>query len=1021
MWGYSKNTPAPGEKSLIDFNVIDNWRQIGHYLSVSDDGKYIAYTTKKPSGTMYWYRRQDSLVIQSTRNNWRQGFVCKTQGLFTADNKQYIFQDGSDLHFLQLGKDQQKVVKDITGYKVSQNKWLAYQLKGRDSLILQNLATGNEQYFAGITQYNFDNNGDWLIGKVNTKKLLLYNLTSGTEKRFSNISDYSVAASSKSLLLQTADANLQYVNLPKGNAKTIWQSKEKTGIGNYSLDASGSRVLFSIIDSSSAMNNSTWYYEDGIDEAVVKASTQTAGIPTGLIISGASFTDNGRYINLSLQAKAETLGKLTDDMVGVEVWNHKDVNLQSLQAKQEEVAKSYSAILNIETSKLVFLESDTKKISMLQGDFALVKNDYKDLVGDRFWEKETLGRQDSTWVVNLTDGSSSLIATGQNDFWFSPSGNYLVWCNKNNCQYNSYDLHSCVVKNVSSQNKIGVFDRFHGNAEASANGCPAAWIEKDGGLLVYDNYDIWKLDLTGKESPLNITRGKANNIMFSLMENYRNNFKNPVLKANESLILQTYNTSIKQNGFYKKTLGSASNPQVLSMGNYYTNYINEAQDINLANEFEAHPTKAKNTNYWILQRQTESDAPNYFETTDFKNFNRLTNFQPQKNYQWLSQELVSFKHLDGKMGQGILYKPENFDPKKKYPVLIIFYGAYSDNMFQFQPPAYMDCSILDGGKSPAWFLNSGYLVFTPDIYTEPRKYGPKAFGVIEGAAQYLKSLPYVDGDKLGCAAHSWSAQLGAYIYTHSTSICATAISEGMQYGNMLNYAFSPTKSGSKLEASEKERESGSLWENKASWLEQTTVLNVDKAVSPLLLFCNKASSADYQDQTFQIFNALRRLDKNVWWLKYDNGDHTLHDQKELRDYTIRYTQFFDHYLKNAPAPQWMTEGIPYKLKGIESRYELDPKGSCAVERGEFGIGNKELGEKTCVICAAWNLQCKRHPEMLKKPIVEWELDRDIAEELERKQNEKRKELDKEGEVMNKKIVDILKNGYPKDEKRKLEK
>jgi hypothetical protein len=152
------------------------------------------------------------------------------------------------------------------------------------------------------------------------------------------------------------------------------------------------------------------------------------------------------------------------------------------------------------------------------------------------------------------------------------------------------------------------------------------------------------------------------------------------------------------------------------------------------------------------------------------------------------------------------------------------------------------------------------------------------------------------------------------------------------------------------------------------------------------------------------------LEKNAWWLKYDNGDHTLSDLKELKDYTIRYTQFFDHYLKNAPAPLWMTEGIPYKLKGIESRYELDPRGKCNSANGE-----------PCPICEAWNKQYARTPEMFKKEIKDWALDKDIADELEKKQNERRKELDKEGEVMNKKIVDILKNGYPEDEKRKAEK
>ncbi|HEX4851082.1 MAG TPA: hypothetical protein VFV08_09765, partial [Puia sp.] len=507
-----------------------------------------------------------------------------------------------------------------------------------------------------IAEYNFDNSGEWLIGKTKTKELSLYNLTKGTEKRFSNISEYSVAASVKSLLLKTTDANLQYVRLPEGVAKTIWQIKEKTGIGNYSLDASGSRVLFTTIDSSNAMNNSVWYYEEVMDKAFLKATNKTAGIPSGLTISGASFTDNGRHIKLSLQSKAETPGKLTDDMVGVEVWNHKDVSLQSLQAKQGGDPKSYSAILNIETGKLGFLESDTKKISMVQGDFALVKNDYSDLVGDRFWEKK---EEDSAWVVNLKDGSSNLVSTGpSNQYWFSPSGNYLVYFIANGCQYYSYDLRSGVSKNMSSNlspNQLGTFDRYSEKAEGPKRASLAAWMEKDGGLLVYDNYDIWKLDLRGKEPAVNITNGfgKANTIVLSLMANYRGENRNLVLKANESLILQTYNTSNKQNGFYKKVIGKVGNPQLLSMGNYFTNLIGGCQDVNLSNEFEPRPAKAKNVNYWIVQRQSASEATNYFETADFVNFKQLTNVQPQKNYQWLSQELVSFKHLDGKIGQGI--------------------------------------------------------------------------------------------------------------------------------------------------------------------------------------------------------------------------------------------------------------------------------------------------------------------------------------------------------------------------------
>jgi dipeptidyl aminopeptidase/acylaminoacyl peptidase len=388
------------------------------------------------------------------------------------------------------------------------------------------------------------------------------------------------------------------------------------------------------------------------------------------------------------------------------------------------------------------------------------------------------------------------------------------------------------------------------------------------------------------------------------------------------------------------------------------NIIEWCQDPNLSNK-GMQPVKAGDVDAWIVQRQSSTDAPNYYKTADFKSYKRLTDFKPQNGYSWLSEELHSFKHLDGTSGQGILYKPENFDSSKKYPVLIVFYGGYSNNLYQFPVPTYNENAITPG-KSPIWFLNNGYLIFTPDIYVAPLKYGPEAFNVIEGAAMYLKRLPFIDSNKLGCSAHSWSAKLGAYLFTHSKSFGAMAFSEGFLYANMINVALSTQENGiSNLEEVEKDFQFGSFWENRESWLDQTTVLNVDKASSPLLLLCNKHSSKDYQNQTLQLFTALRRLEKTVWWLKYEKGEHNLNNLDEMKDYTIRYTQYFDHYLKEAPAARWMTEGIPYKLKGVESGYELDPCGSC---------------RKDCKVCKKWNKQYKNHPGMFEKPISEWSWD-----------------------------------------------
>jgi hypothetical protein len=64
-------------------------------------------------------------------------------------------------------------------------------------------------------------------------------------------------------------------------------------------------------------------------------------------------------------------------------------------------------------------------------------------------------------------------------------------------------------------------------------------------------------------------------------------------------------------------------------------------------------------------------------------------YQPnpqQAQYNWMTAELVEWKAYDGKMTQGILYKPENFDPKKKYPMISYFYETLSEGLYRYQPP-----------------------------------------------------------------------------------------------------------------------------------------------------------------------------------------------------------------------------------------------------------------------------------------------------------------------------------------------
>jgi hypothetical protein len=106
-------------------------------------------------------------------------------------------------------------------------------------------------------------------------------------------------------------------------------------------------------------------------------------------------------------------------------------------------------------------------------------------------------------------------------------------------------------------------------------------------------------------------------------------------------------------------------------------------------------------------------------------------------------------------------------------------------------------------------------------------------------------------------------------------------------------------------------------------MKNSAVFSADKVTTPLLLMDNKGDDVVQFEQGLELFTALRRLGKRVWMLQYDGEGHLVLGEKAQMDFSVRTKQFFDHYLKGALPPQWMTRGIPAARKGIDTGYELD--------------------------------------------------------------------------------------------------
>ena len=319
--------------------------------------------------------------------------------------------------------------------------------------------------------------------------------------------------------------------------------------------------------------------------------------------------------------------------------------------------------------------------------------------------------------------------------------------------------------------------------------------------------------------------------------------------------------------------------------------------------------KAKDADVILLTATTFSEQPD-LQTTDssFRELRKVSNANPQQaGLSWGTSELVPFRNADGVELQAALYKPENFDPKKKYPLMVYIYERLSQNVNGFVRPA-PGTSI-----NISYFVSNGYLVVTPDIVYTTGHPGQSALKCVLPAVQSLVEKGFVDRDRIGIQGHSWGGYQIAYMLTQTNVFKAAeagapvvnmiAAYDGIRWGSGLPRQFQYEKTQSRI--------GGTPWEFPLRFIENSPIFMVDRVTTPLLILQNDADDAVPWYQGLELFLSLRRLGKEVYLFNYNGEPHGLRKRAAQKDYAVRMQQYFDHFLKGAPAPEWMTKGIPY--------------------------------------------------------------------------------------------------------------
>ena len=743
--------------------------------------------------------------------------------------------------------------------------------------------------------------------------LIVRRLSDGKEITFKLVSEYTFDKKGTKLVIETTKASkdsnsIAFVliyNLAAEKTDTIMRRFNDGK--NFSFDEDGQQLAFVAERDSSvkALQKfyKLWYYTNGQDSAKMIAEKNTVGMKLGSTISengAVKFSKDGKQLffgTAAITAPKDTT--LVDfELARLDVWHYNDDYLQPMQLKnlKNELNRSYMAVIKPGDNKIVQLgDEDAENITLVdEGNANWVLGESNK--GNRI-ELQWTGRTKTTaYYISTTDGTRRLIkASSLGNFTPSPAGKYVYWYEPDSKNYFTWNTASGVTKNISDKIKEPLYDVENDVPDLPRAAGFTGWTTNDQYVLINDVYDIWQADPDGFEQPKNITNGfgKQNKTEFKYVNLDR---EKRFIEANENILLRSQNKTSKYGGFYSKKVNEASNPVLLSAGPYSF----------------SNPVKADKAAQYIVQRSDISKSELYF-SSDLTNLMQLTDVAAQqKDYNWISTELVKWKMLDGKMSEGILYKPENFDPKKKYPVIFYFYERNADGIYSYKAPAPSASTV-----NVPYFVSNEYLIFDPNIYYKDGEPGNSAYNSVVSAAKYLSKMPFVDSTRMALQGQSWGGYQIAYLVTKTNIFRAawagapvanmTSAYGGIRWSSGLNRQFQYEHTQSRIGAT--------LWERQDLYLKNSPLFSADKVTTPLVIMHNDADGSVPWYQGIEYFTALRRLGKKVWLLQYNGEDHNLVERKNRKDLSVRLGQFFDYYLKDGKPARWIKDGLPATEKG----------------------------------------------------------------------------------------------------------
>ena len=735
--------------------------------------------------------------------------------------------------------------------------------------------------------------------------LVLRSMTDKSERVFPDVSEFTLSKDAKSLVYtvfsRKEETNGAYALIPGSAAEP---TPLLTGKGKYTRltwDDKQSQLAFlsDRDDAAAKQAKAKLYHWDRTGTAATElVSTATRGFREGFVISergGISFSLDGSRIFFGSAPppepeKAEAEETPNEDKVVVDLWHWKDDFIQSMQKVRAEQLRnrSYRAVFHLKDKKLVQLADETMEgvNPTNTGAWALGSDDrsYRRLVGfDTHYS--------DYFLVNTLDGSRKPLKEKQSSgLTWSPNGKYALFYD--NKDWNTISIPDGTIVNLTKNLGASFWREEHDSPSPPPGFGNAGWTKDEKYVLLYDQFDIWQVAPDGSGAK-NLTDGlgRKEKIVFRHVR-LDDDEQERALDPAKPLLLSADNEWTRDSGFYRDRINGGL-PEKLIM----------------ASKDFGSPTKAKDADVLVLTASTFNQFPELYVTnSNFRELKKVSDAgRQQENLLWGTAELIRFKNSDGVLLSATLMKPENFDPAKRYPMLVYIYERLTQGLHRFVNPA-PGTSI-----NAAYYVSNGYLVLMPDIVYTIGYPGQSALKCVLPAIQAVVDKGFVDEQAIGIQGHSWGGYQIAYMITQTNRF--RAVAAGAPVSNMTSaYSGIRWESGLPRQFQYERTQSrigGNLWEYPLRFLENSPVFRADRVQTPLLMLHNDNDGAVPWYQGIEYYLALRRLGKEVYMFNYNGEAHGLRKRPNQKDYTRRTQEFFDHFLKGAPKPEWMERGISY--------------------------------------------------------------------------------------------------------------